>query len=184
MILASCGLYKLSIAIFFYYSVQYVFHIDAGWAEFAAATATDALGLALLIQRADEFVEIPVEIAVLQFRPEIFPAGDFRECRERAGIPFAATRTFPGGIIGFVLHVKAVAERADISADAAAEADFFQLIPDFTALRGEHRFFYRVLVVERFLRRGSACAFGQRGRNRLLIGFFQFGFLNDFFAGF
>src|SRR3989338_2096625 len=126
MILASCGLYKLSIAIFFYYSVQYVFHIDAGGAEFAAAAAADALSLALLVPRSDEFVEIPVEIAVLQFRPEIFTTGDFRERRERAGVPFAATRTFPGGIICFVFHVEAVAKRADISADTAAEADFFQ----------------------------------------------------------
>ena len=111
--------------IFSHNSIQYIFHIDAGWAELATAAAADALGLAVFFQPAHEFMEIPVEISVFQSRAEVFPAGDFGECRQGAGIPIAAARTFSGGIISFIFHVKAVTKRADISADAAAEADFF-----------------------------------------------------------
>lgn len=110
---------------------QYLLNINPRRAVLLAAAAGNALGAAEFFIRPNELVMVPIVVALLDSLSEVESPGDGGKVREGAGVPAAATGAGRSIKVNSIFGGEAVTERADIGADAAAEALLSQSLPDF-----------------------------------------------------
>ncbi len=109
---------------------QYLFNIYAGGAVLLTTAASYALSPTKFFVSANELVVVPVVVSIFNGGAKVMASGDSGEIWEGASGPLSTARTSRTIQAGLVFRFEAVAERTNVGANPAADAEFFQLFPD------------------------------------------------------